>query len=96
MGTEKFSRLWKLERRCYKCGRALFYRGFYKKASFWNIPNGFEREIIEEMWENPIFVLECCWCFKDVSFADLPTNVREMMNRLDRVANMIRENREAL
>lgn len=68
MGREKFERLFQIVRRCYKCGRKIYYRGFYRKACFWNVPIGFEKELIEEIWENPMFILECCYCFAGFSY----------------------------
>ena len=94
MGKEKFRRLWKLERRCCSCGRKIYYRGFYKKACFWNVPNGLEREMIEEIWENPIFVLECCYCFAGLTREIMPASIRQSINQLERLAKEIRKIRE--
>lgn len=32
----------------------------------------FDFEWLKEIWMNPIFVIQCCWCFNRKHFYDVP------------------------
>jgi len=53
-----------IPRFCFKCGGVLNYFDFHISASTKH-KKIFKLEILEEIWENPIFVLLCCRCYRE-------------------------------
>lgn len=49
---------------CYICGRKMDWGNFFANGLR---KDGFNLEMLEEIWRNPIFILECCWCFNGIS-----------------------------
>ncbi len=53
-------------RECYICGEKLYWKGFISPESIrerMENKKKFGLDFLIEIWKNPIFVLECCWCF---------------------------------
>jgi len=55
-------------RKCYKCDRKIFWGSFFSMG--WD--KDLETNILEEIWNNPIFILECCWCFNRKHYFNVP------------------------
>lgn len=55
-------------RKCFTCGERLGFHGFHI-AVLSQETKAFD-DLIEEMWENPIFVIECCKCYGYRTIAD--------------------------
>ena len=73
-----------IKRTCYKCSKPLYFHqfmfGFHNKSQ----REHFTLDMLLEIWENPIFVIECCSCFFSLNFHD----------EIERIANVIRERRK--
>ena len=54
-----------IPRFCFKCGHLLRYYDFLISASIRQKSEICKEEILEEIWENPIFVLLCCRCYRE-------------------------------
>ena len=57
--------LYKIPRFCFKCEHRLSYGDFQISASIRQKREIFRWEILDEIWENPIFVLLCCRCYRE-------------------------------
>ena len=55
--------LQKMTRQCYKCGQKLYFSGFVQTVTLYGEMEYFGLDFLEEIWMNPLFVIECCWCF---------------------------------
>jgi len=67
----KHDKLRAIERNCHKCGRKLYWLDFMFPHSDYariRIKKDYGRVLMEEIWTNPVFVLECCWCFAGIPF----------------------------
>jgi len=54
-------------RHCHTCGRVMKYHEFFPSAC--NDLSKFGYEMIDEIWENDIFVINCCACHRGCSDA---------------------------
>ena len=58
-------------RRCYKCGRRMHWIDFVG-GNFHALPgNYFDFDMLLLIWGNPIFIIQCCWCYHAPAFAIL-------------------------
>ena len=55
-------------RQCYECGKKIFQGSFYLQG--W--VKGVKLDILDMIWENPIFVIKCCECFYNIPLAKIP------------------------
>ena len=59
----------KIVRECYICGGKLYFINFINPLSIRKmkvLTEDYGFELLYEIWTNPIFVLECCWCLAGV------------------------------
>lgn len=49
-------------RECYTCGRIIGWIGFLNAAECNNDLEKFGLDLLKEIWDNEIFVLNCCTC----------------------------------
>ena len=54
----------KIKRECYTCGRKLYFTHLVYTFYMKHMEQFLTREILKEIWMNPIFILECCFCDK--------------------------------
>ena len=52
-------------RSCHNCGRYIYWNGFTLMALIED-QEFLGNNMLETIWNNPIFVIECCWCFNDM------------------------------
>ncbi len=50
-----------VKRECYKCGQLIFYDPFMFMNS--RFEKMLDPILLHQIWINPMFLLECCWCF---------------------------------
>lgn len=55
-------------RRCFTCGSIIHYRNFAIGSHNKVQREHFTFEMIKEIWENPIFVINCCKCYYGKEF----------------------------
>jgi len=57
-------------RTCHKCGKSMNWMDFIAPLYYVDILNQKKTfkeigiKMLQEIWKNDIFVIECCWCFK--------------------------------
>ncbi len=55
-------------RECYKCGQLIYYTSFMDINTIRCVCTIVEKMLdpilLHQIWINPMFLLECCWCFK--------------------------------
>ncbi len=56
------------KRKCCRCNMFLRFRAFVISTHREGILIKLGKEMLYEIWKNPIFVLECCVCFNRYSF----------------------------
>jgi len=51
-------------RRCYSCTTPLGYYQYYLTYHLQDLVKVFNDDMLDEIWKNEIFVIECCTCHK--------------------------------
>ncbi len=53
-------------RQCCKCGEKFVYRDLIYQFQRRKMIAKVGRGLIREIWRNPIFILECCFCYTEI------------------------------
>lgn len=83
----EFDRLELIPRMCYICGRDLNWREFLQSAHAFGRIADFGMDLLKEIWENDIFILQCCSCFRGCPRAI----VSRSFDALDSINHSVRE-----
>ena len=54
-------------RKCYKCGRSMHWHDFVNGNLRGSPENYFGFDMLLLIWGNPIFIIQCCWCYSGIS-----------------------------
>lgn len=80
-----YTELQRTTRQCYKCEQTLYFRDFVQTVSSHGEMEYFGFAFLEEIWRNPIFIIECCWCH-----AGIPSPAVLQLRHIERIMDEIK------